>query len=84
MVYNLQKLLKFRDTKYTNLTISENYADGSAIAIKYNIPHKIHDDYDTDVLAVEIETSLGPIIISTTYFPTRHPYLPFLDIYRDF
>ncbi len=36
----------------------------------------------TDVLAVEIETNLGPIIISTTYLPPRRPFLPFTDIYK--
>ncbi len=34
------------------------------------------------MLAVEILTNLGPIIISTTYLPPRRPYFPFTDIYR--
>ena len=54
----------------------------NAIAVKYNINHKLYDDFHTDVLAVEIETNLGPIVISTTYLPPRRPYLPFPDIYR--
>ena len=73
--------LKIPGYKVHKLNYSENYADGSAIAIKNNIPHKVYDDYDTDVLAVEIETSLGPIIISTTYLSPRRLYLPFPDIY---
>lgn len=56
--------------------------DGSAIAIKHEIPHKIYDDYDTDVIATEIETTLGPIIVATTYLPPRRPFLPFPDFYR--
>lgn len=63
------------------LNYTESIADGSAVAIKYNIQHELYDDYDTDVLAVEIETNLGPIIISTTCLPPRRPYLPFTDIY---
>ncbi len=57
--------------------------DGSTIAIKYEIRHKVYDDFDTDVLALEIDTTLGPIILSTTYLPPpRRPYLPFTDFYR--
>ena len=48
--------LRIPGYKIHKLNYSENYADGSAIAIKYNIPHKIYDDYETDVLAVEIGT----------------------------
>lgn len=38
--------------------------------------------FDTDVLATQIETTLGPIIIATTYLPPRRPYLPVTDFYR--
>ena len=34
------------------------------------------------MLGIEIETSLGPIIISTTYRQPKRPYLPFPDICR--
>ncbi len=44
--------------------------------------YKLYDDYDTDFLAVKIETSLGPILISTTYLPQRRPNLPLTDMYR--
>lgn len=74
--------LKIPGYKTYKVNYSEDLSDGSAIAIKYNIKHKLYDDYDTDVLAVEIETNLGPIIISTTYLPPRRPYLPFTDIYK--
>lgn len=50
------KVYKFNHT--------ESLVDGSATAIRYNITHKLYDDYDTDVLAVEIETNLGPVIIN--------------------
>ena len=39
------------------------------------------DDFDTDFLAIEIETSLGPIIIATTYLPPR-PFLPYTDMHK--
>ena len=50
--------------------------------MKYNITHKLFDDFDFDVLALEIQTSLGPIILATTYLPPRRPYIPLTDFYR--
>lgn len=64
------------------INYSEENSDGSAIAVKQNIKYKLYDDFDTDVLAVEIEANLGPIIISTTYLPPRRPFLPFTDFFR--
>ena len=61
---------------------SENLSDGSAIAIKYTINHKLYDDFDTDFLAVEVETNLGPIIIATTYLPPRRSFLPYTDMHK--
>ncbi len=52
---------------------SESIADGSAIAVKYNIAHKLYDDYDKDVLAIEVDTTLGPQLIAITYLPPRTP-----------
>ena len=66
------------------INYTESLSDGSAIAIKHNINYKLYDDYDTDVLAVEIETNLGPIIISTTYLPPRRPFLPTTDFFQTF
>lgn len=57
-------------------------SDGSAIAVQHSVKHKLYDDFDTDFLAVEIDTSLGPIIIATTYLPPRRPFLPYPDIHR--
>ena len=39
------------------------------------------DDFDTYFLAIEIKTSLGPIIIATTYLPPR-PFLPYTDMHK--
>ncbi len=49
------------------INYSDSLSDGSAIAAKYDIENKLYDTFDTDFLAVEIDTNLGPIIISTTY-----------------
>ena len=74
--------LKIPGYRIYKINYSESLSDGSAIAIKYNIKHKLYDDFDTDFLAVELTTSLGPIIIATTYLPPRRPFLPYTDIHR--
>ena len=74
--------LKIPGYKTCKLNYTESLADGSVIAINYNNLHKLYDDFETDIPAVEIQTNLGPIIISSTYLPPRRPYLPFTDIYR--
>ena len=56
--------------------------DGSAIAVKHNIQYKIDDDFDTDILAIEISTSLGKFKIATTYLPSRRAFLPFTDFHK--
>jgi len=60
---------------------NENHA-GSAIAIKNSIPFRLHDDFDSDMLAVTIETRQGPITIATDYIPPRRDYINFID-YND-
>ncbi len=51
--------LKIPGYKTYKLNNTESLADGSAIAIKYNIQHKLFDDFDTDVLSVEIQTNFA-------------------------
>lgn len=74
--------MKIPGYRVYKVNYTEEQSDGSAIAIKHNINHKLFDDFDTDFLAVEIDTNLGPIIIATTYLPPRRPYLPYTDILR--
>lgn len=68
---------------YTSYQIntSEERHDGSAILIRNTIKHKLNDNFMTDVLAITIETTTGPITIATTYLPPRRPYLPYPDFH---
>lgn len=59
---------------------TERINDGTAIAVKNNIPHKIHDTYISDLIAVEIETNTGPVILATLYQPPTRDYLPIPDL----
>ena len=74
--------LKIPGYKVHKINYAQSISDGSAIAIKFDINHKLYDDFDTDFLAVEVETSLGPIVIATTYLPPRRPFLPYTDMHR--
>ena len=62
-----------RNTTNTN-------SDGTAIAVKHNIQHKLIDDFISDTLAVEIETHTGKVVIATLYQPPARNYLPIPDL----
>ena len=70
---------------YTYTVYKKNYAnersDGVAIAIRSTIPHKLVEDFD-QILAVEVETSRGPIVLATLYLPPRRDIFPFHELYR--
>ena len=55
---------------------------GIAIAIKRTIPHRLLDDFVEDVLAIQLETRRGPIVIGTTYLPPRRHVFPEHDILK--
>ena len=56
-------------------TRGEDHA-GIAIAIKRNINYQLIDDFDSDILAIKLETSKGPVIFATTYLPPRRHHIP--------
>lgn len=60
---------------------NENHA-GAAIAIKKSIKFKLHDDFNTDLLAVTIETLQGPLTVGTAYIPPRQNYLNIIDYHK--
>ena len=52
---------------------------GTAIAIKKTLQYRLHDDFETDLLAVTVTTRQGPITIATDYIPPNSPYLHYID-----
>ena len=56
--------------------------DGVAIAIKQQIPHKIHDNYTSEMMSVQIQTSAGDILLATLYTPPRRPNPPVNDFLK--
>lgn len=59
-------------------------SDGSAIAIKKNITFKLIDDFISDLLAIEITTTTGKILIATTYEPPARNFIPIPDFIKLF
>ena len=55
-----------------------------AIAVRNNISFRIRENYHSDLLGIEIDTILGPIVIATGYIPPRVGYLNYIDYYRLF
>jgi len=76
-----QTLKIFNYTTYTSNKTNEG-SDGVAIAVKQHIKHKILDTFTSELMAIEIDTPHGPIIIATTYIPPRRPYIDQPDIYQ--
>lgn len=73
-------LIKIPGFKTHQRNLTGELMDGVAIAIKTNLRYKIMDDFISETLAIETDTSDGPIIIATTYLPPRRPYMPHPDI----
>ena len=67
-------------TVYTHNTA--RVAAGVAILIKPNIKHSlINHTFRGDTIAINIDTSLGPINIATNYSPPGRHYIPIGDIH---
>ena len=71
---------------HTYSVYKKNFAQeghaGIAVAMKNNIQHNITDTSEEDLLAIQIETIKGTLILATTYEPPRRNYLPVKDLTR--
>ena len=76
---NNETIKIFNYNVYQKNCLNEDNA-GIAIAVRRNVSHKLLDNTQEDVLAIEIDTTRGPIIICTTYIPFRRLILPYPDL----
>lgn len=53
---------------------ANTHTDGTAIAIRSSIKHKLLDIFISDTLAIEIDTLTGPSSLSTLYQPPARNY----------
>ena len=56
--------------------------NGVAVGVRRDIKYKLIDNFESDMLGITIETSLGPVHIITAYIPPRCPYLHYPDFYK--
>lgn len=80
---NQQRIKIFNYTIFQSNKNNEHYS-GTAIAIRQGLTTKLFDNFHTDLLAVEIETATGPIVIATTYIPPRTNYINNIDFHTLF
>ena len=70
-----QELLRIQH--YTTYTSNKDNTphSGTAIAVKNTIPHTIIDDFNTNLIAINVDTPQGTITIGTDYLPPNKRYL---------
>lgn len=61
---------------------SQQQHDGVAIAIRKNIRYHIIDDFNDEIMAIKVTTTLGDLILATAYLPPRRNYLPIPDFLK--
>ena len=65
----------------THMHNTARYHSGVAILVKPHITHKIvTHNFRGDTLAIQVETSTGPIIIAVNYSPPHRQHIPIGDI----
>ena len=74
--------IHLRGYKIYSSNVQEQHSRGTALAIKSKIEHRMIDDVDDDLLAVEVSTRTGPIIIITDYLSPSADYINYHDYYR--
>ena len=67
-----ESLKIFPYTVYKRNRREDIRGDGVAIAIRNGIQFKIFDDFHEEFLAVEVDTSFGPVRFATGYLPPRN------------
>ena len=73
------KIKIFNYNVHQKNTYGEDHA-GVAIAIRRNIKYQLIDGYDSDILAIKVNTTLGDAIIATSYIPPRRQYFPLAEL----
>ena len=77
---NKNSLTKIKLPNYKSYSTIQNIQSGSVILAKTNINHSIIPNLSPSSIAVQISTSIGPVIFFTTYIPPRIKSINSLDI----
>ena len=65
---------------YYVMQFCEERYSGVAILVKNNLKFSIIPTHTKDTLAIKLHTTLGPIIISTSYIPPRQTFIPTITL----
>ena len=73
-------IIKIYNYNVIQRNILNEHSAGIAITIRKNIKYKTLDDFQDDILGIELNTNKGPLIILTNYSPTRRHFIPIGEI----
>ena len=76
--------LKIHGYNVYKRNFSNTPSDGTAIAVKHSVSHRLLDDFISDTLAIELDTNTGKILLATLYQPPTRNYLPIPDFFTLF
>ena len=79
-----EQSLKIPGYRIHRKSTTNNQHDGTAIAIKHRLQHKLYDDFISDLLAIDVMTMTGKVTIATLYQPPSRPYIPTPDFIKLF
>ena len=68
---------------YNALQFNEHHV-GTAIATKKPLTYRLIDYFLSDIIAITIDTTLGPVTIGTDYIPPRRRYINYIDYHTLF
>lgn len=66
---------------FQSITKSNGAYSGVGVLIKNTLKFKLIHVVDTNTIAIQLQTDIGPVIISTSYCPPRQKYIPTTSIY---
>ena len=73
-------IIKIYNYNVIQRNILNEHSAGIAIEIRKNIKYKTLDDFQDDILGIELNTNKGPLIILTNYSPPRRNFIPIGEI----
>ena len=73
-------IIKIYNYNVIQRNILNEHSAGIAIAIRKNIRYKTLDDFQDDILGIELNTNKGLLIVLTNYSPPRRNYIPIGEI----
>ena len=84
---NTLSLRLFGYSTYTSIKMknpTQTVGYGTAILVRNNVVHTVIDDFETDLLAIKIHTTDGPMIVATDYISPSTGFIHYPDYLKLF